>query len=440
MTRLFKIILIAVSGLILILLMLLRPTHSTQTAYDKLIELLDTLKFEQAEVEAVHVAWSKVNITPTLPVSMAGYGKREAHSVHDSLYIRFLIFETSATAERFILLTADLLIFPPALHDLLLEKLLKIGIRADHIYMTATHTHSSIGGWSPTLASGLYLGSYRAEFWETITEQIVEDIQTQKPAPAQIGYLELDGRRWVKNRVDHRKPIDARVRVVKLKRRDGKTACLTNFSAHATVVDAAVLSADYPGAVVEDLETDSAIDFAMFVAGAVGSHAVAHKALPDFELIETISQSISYEILKQFENIPLKPLNQIDARRFELPLPEPQLRINQKWTLAPSLFENILGKFKAHASFLKLNDLIFIGLPCDFSGEIAVRRKFYATSRAMNRQLIISSFNGSYIGYITPDAYYNTVEHPEVKEMNWFGAGGERYFSTLITDILAKQK
>lgn len=422
--------------------MLFSPTHSTTAAYNKLLTVLDTIEFRQPKKREVHVSWSKVNITPSLPVNMAGYRKREAQSVHDSLYIRFLIFKTPATREHFILLSADLLIFPPDLYSLLLQKLAKIDISADHIYITATHTHSSIGGWSKTFASQLFLGTYQTAFWEKITDDIVDNIQkeSQQVAPAQIGYLEIDGRRWVGNRIDNMKPIDDRVRIVKLERADGKVACLANFSAHVTIVDDPVLSADYPGVLVKNLESDSAIDFALFTAGAVGSHSVTHKRLWNFDLVVAIGQSISYEILKQFKTLPLTPLNQIDANRFELPLPKPQLRIDPEWTISASLFESLLGEFKGHINFLKLNNLVFLGLPCDFSGEIAVKRQLYSIAKGTDHHLILSGFNGAYIGYITPDIYYETVNHAEVKEMNWFGPGGERYFSTLILDILTKQK
>jgi len=38
--------------------------------------------------------------------------------------------------------------------------------------------------------------------------------------------------------------------------------------------------------------------------------------------------------------------------------------------------------------------------------------------------LIITTFNGGYIGYVTPDQYYNHRYH-EVRDMNWFGPTGK---------------
>ena len=442
MRRLIKLIAITSASLILLFLMLLRPIHSTADAHLRLLQALDTLTFKKPISQIVHVAWAKFNITPSLPVNMAGYGKREAKSVHDSLYIRLLLFQTAKTHQRFILLAVDLLIFPPALYKLLLENLAKIGIPPNHVYVTATHTHSSLGGWMPSLLGQFYIGKYQDTFWKQIVKQLIETIQNQgaNASPAKIAYTEVDGRRWVKNRLNSLNPVDAKVRVLKIVRADKKAACLINFSAHATLISPTVLSADYPGVLVQTLEADPKVDFAIFTAGTVGSHAVAHKALQNFDLAKTIGESISYKILKQFDNLDLESLDQLNAARFELPLSKPQLRISSKWMIAPWLFEQILGKVNAHLSFLKLNEIIFLGLPCDFSGEIAVRRKFYSALEASDQHLIISSFNGAYIGYITPDQYYHTVNHAEVREMNWFGAGGERYFSTLIEHILAKQK
>ncbi|HCX76055.1 MAG TPA: alkaline ceramidase, partial [Algoriphagus sp.] len=51
--------------------------------------------------------------------------------------------------------------------------------------------------------------------------------------------------------------------------------------------------------------------------------------------------------------------------------------------------------------------------------------------------LIITTFNGGYIGYITPDELYDEHFH-EVREMNWYGPGNGQYFDELITRIIQK--
>ena len=77
-----------------------------------------------------------------------------------------------------------------------------------------------------------------------------------------------------------------------------------------------------------------------------------------------------------------------------------------------------------------------LGMPCDFSGEIAVLDGLddYARERGLN--LLITSFNGAYIGYITADHHYDKSRHEEVMAMNWVGPGMGRYFSAVIAALI----
>jgi hypothetical protein len=42
---------------------------------------------------------------------------------------------------------------------------------------------------------------------------------------------------------------------------------------------------------------------------------------------------------------------------------------------------------------------------------------------------MVTSFNGGYIGYITPVKYYD-VDHYETRTMNWYGPGTGEYIVT----------
>ncbi|MNF00811.1 hypothetical protein D3C80_1996990 [compost metagenome] len=53
------------------------------------------------------------------------------------------------------------------------------------------------------------------------------------------------------------------------------------------------------------------------------------------------------------------------------------------------------------------------------------------------KDLFITSFNGAYVGYITPDVYYDSVRS-ETREMNWFGPYNGRYFKEVVNGMLTK--
>ena len=82
---------------------------------------------------------------------------------------------------------------------------------------------------------------------------------------------------------------------------------------------------------------------------------------------------------------------------------------------------------------LQLGNILLIGTPCDFSGELAV--PLYEFARQRGLELIITSFNGGYIGYITDDKWYD-LEKYETKTMNWYGPGNGRYFTEIIKKLI----
>ena len=73
------------------------------------------------------------------------------------------------------------------------------------------------------------------------------------------------------------------------------------------------------------------------------------------------------------------------------------------------------------------------------SGEISgvFYEKWEKLAREKELNLIITSFNGGYIGYITPDELYDEHFH-EVRGTNWYGPGNGRYFDEMITAIIRK--
>ena len=68
--------------------------------------------------------------------------------------------------------------------------------------------------------------------------------------------------------------VDSLLHIVEFQRGDSTKLVMTVFNAHPTCLFSKDLnlSRDYPGVLVDDLESRG-YDFAMFLSGAVGSHA-----------------------------------------------------------------------------------------------------------------------------------------------------------------------
>jgi len=81
---------------------------------------------------------------------------------------------------------------------------------------------------------------------------------------------------------------------------------------------------------------------------------------------------------------------------------------------------------------LRVGNLLWITAPADFSGEYALQIKNSLASKGFN--VMVTSFNGSYVGYIVPGRYFYFDQY-ESKLMGWFGSNMGEYTMDLIRRI-----
>ncbi len=126
------------------------------------------------------VGTSKVNITPkTRDIGMFGWAMvfNTAKAVHTELFARAFYFENN---KRFVYVVCDIGSISVRIHTevakILKEKYPELGLNEENIFLTATHTHSSPGGYSEYF---LYLASipgFSFEVFNTYVNGIVEAI------------------------------------------------------------------------------------------------------------------------------------------------------------------------------------------------------------------------------------------------------------------------
>ena len=80
---------------------------------------------------------------------------------------------------------------------------------------------------------------------------------------------------------------------------------LCSYPAHATFITSKSrdLSADYPGELVRQLESDSAIDFSLYAAGAVGSHSPNKPAPFSYNKLQEYAQQLADPILHELPTL-----------------------------------------------------------------------------------------------------------------------------------------
>jgi hypothetical protein len=250
-----------------------------------------------------------------------------------------------------------------------------------------------------------------------------------------ISFRKADASAFVENRFIKNDPIDPFVRQLIFTKKDGKKATFLTYSAHATTMSSKFmgLSGDYPFYLMQALEANE-YDFAIFAAGTVGSHRpLSFGNTP--ELVADYASALDSAIrigMTQFATI---NRGEIGYGRLDISLREPHLRISDNLRIRPWLFEYLLGDSNAHLDFTLIGNTLLIASSGELSGVFYEKWEKSANAKGLN--LIITTFNGGYIGYITPDRLYDEHFH-EVREMNWYGPGNGAYFDAMIEKIIAK--
>jgi hypothetical protein len=432
---------IIIITLIVIGLSLIGPIDRTaltdQKNYQDMKTQLDSLTLEESNKNTFETSWDKVSITPSFSMKMAGYTIREKfENVHDSLFARVILIRSNN--RNYYLITVDLLVFPPALKDKL-SQLLQQENKSPFLYLSATHTHNGVGEWHNSMAGNFILGQYN-EAWIDETAQKIFNAMTNiegKLRPSTISYWQADAIEFVENRLKPGAPYDGIMRGFKLTRNDSSTAQVITFSAHATSITkkSRTLSGDYPAVIIDNLNNRDH-SFGMFMAGMVGSHRLAGFKELDFELIEKAGEVLTEKI----ESAKIESSQdsiKLSAVHIPIQFGASQLRIAKNWKVRDWAFSNALSPLQGELTFLEINDIVMIGTPCDFSGEIYVKHLQDLVS-SKNKKLLITSFNGDYNGYITEDEHYETLEKEEVMGLNWVGPYYGQYFTDVITTLLNK--
>ena len=371
-----------------------------------IIDSLDAT-FQINNAKYFKAGWAKTNITPSYKLPLAGYGARNGvyvSEVHDSVWVRGFVFDDGF--KKYAIITLDALIVPPAVTKKLQFLLPEMGYDLSRIYMSATHTHCSVGGWANSWIGHQFAGEFNQQIVNDLTNSIIITIKKAEKelSHAKIGFGSYNAEKLVRNRlVGHKGTTDPWFRIIKIQKEDGSIGLITSFAAHATVFSHRQMkySRDYPGALVDSLEEIDNIKIAAFCAGAVGSHSPNINGSDNYERISNLSSELFTLANENINSIQIKSINSMGSLLFDIPLREAHLRISTKLRIRPWVFNKITEQSKAYLSLLKIGDIILVGTPCDFSGELI--NDIESKANQFNHNIMVTSFNGGYIGYITND-------------------------------------
>ena len=423
---------------LLVMVLIIRPYDDTPYQEQEFYTKFETVKvpsiFSSDTSHQVLVGWAKENITPGIGAPMAGYGLRPSVSeIRDSIYVRTIVFQQGK--KRVVFLSYDLLMVHPDLRKDFEEEFLASNNKFDYqFYYSAIHSHSSVGGWSKGLLSKITLGGYDDEISTDIINSTINSITKAYSdiKPCRIAYHDVETDGYVKNRVNDTSHVDKTLRSIHFKRADGKEALWTSFSAHATNLGfrSPVLSADYTKGFHD--AWDEKGQFSIFSAGMVGSTETRQQFERNADSIREYGLDLASFVLKDTAQLMWEGLKTIEYRRIKFGRPKIQIRIAPRWCLSQWLVNATFDE-EFPVTIFSLNKHVLIGMPCDFSGELYP---------LLNTEIkpVITSFNGSYIGYLNHPQHYFVDTHVEVQDLAWLGEKGGYYAIEVIEKIISESK
>ncbi|WP_226391272.1 neutral/alkaline non-lysosomal ceramidase N-terminal domain-containing protein [Penaeicola halotolerans] len=416
-----------------------RQPYQETAYYQNTMARIDALSLSLDPADSVlQAGWSLTNMTPDEPAPLVGYSPRGDYEfVADSSFIRTLLL--SSAREQVVILGYDLLIVHPYLAETVEKAIYERFPEIDGVYFNASHTHSGLGGYMPGLMGKIAFGGYDEAIVNLITSQSIQGIQKayEHLNTVNVSFRKTAAPQYVANRLVPTDPIDPYIRQIKFENTRNEQLVFMTYTAHATCLSSKFmgLSADYTGLMSRKLEKEGLADRVFYAAGTVGSH----KPLPPGDQasdVLTYAEDLANTLLSDTSSFQKIETKGLAYQRLPIDLREAHYRIAENWRLRPWLFDNLFGATNAHFDILQIGSLQLIGSSGELSGV------FYASLDSLadqvDKQLVITTFNGGYIGYITPDKYYDSLTKAEVRDMNWFGPYNGAYFQEMLEALIKK--
>jgi neutral ceramidase len=408
-------------------------------------------KASKIVTDSLYAGFSRVSITPGLnspsddltkgqfsAVPLAGYGDRKgkpATGIHDSIFIKAAAL--GCGGKLVVIIGADLLIMPPNVADSAVKILAGRGITRDQLMFSATHSHSSLGAWGPGFIGEQFAGKENRNLERWLSDRIVlaVELAIADMHPATAGYGHFNAGRLTRNRlIGESGTKNDDFSFICLQQTGRRKAVIGSFSAHATTLgdENMEISADYPGYWERKVENEGT-DVAIFCAGSVGSQSPNADG-KGFEKPKIIGESLADSLEVNLKKVRMSDNVVFSAASLRMDLPDYHMRLTTRINLASFLSRKLMPPPQnVFLQAVRLNGMIWISTPCDFSGEYAlqIKNSLFAKGFMAN----ITSFNGNYVGYIIPGRYFYLDKY-ESKLMGWFGPNMGDYTVDLIGRLI----
>jgi len=414
--------------------------------------MTDIARADAAELRA---GTARVDLTPPLELksSLGGYGERmnrPAEGVHDRVFAKALVLADGA--RKFIVVTVDIVAFPPAIKPALIDRLADGGLTKDQLLLLPSHSHTSIemNAINPANTFDVpQIGIYNPRVFDFVMERLERVVRDagRDLVPVTIGTssIAIDG--WNRNRRGGAE-TDRELTVTRIDQAQGQPlAVLVNFTAHPTFMSGKdmLFSGDWPGHLQRTLESliGGGVT-AMYYNGAQGDQSPV--ARPDsgdsrWERAERYGRDLGVVAWNQWQKTPTRPDVAFAYQRNTITLPErgwhpdfmktggAEYGLNEKLLkeMLPRLFPTQVDSLS-----MRLGDLVIIGIPGEMAAAPALLMKSETARLTGARHPTIGGLADVWVSYILPAAEYRRGGYES--SMSFYG---ETLADTIVSGALA---
>ncbi len=387
---------------------------------------------------------SRVDLTPPLELkaSLGGYGERmsqPATGIHDRVWAKALVL--SDGPRRFVLVTADILGFPPGFKNEVAARLTTEGWRPEQILLLPSHSHTSIdlGALNPANTFQIpQLGLFHQELHDRTVAKIAGLITTasQNPTVITVGSVTVPLEGWNRNRRAGNTTVDPDLTLTRIDTEAGKPlAVLVNWTAHPTFMSAQemMFSGDWPGHLQRTLEALIGQGVTvMYYNGAEGDQAPV--ARPDsgsaWERAERYGRELGLIAWRDWTRIQPQSSPAFDFHTVPIALPQRTWHPDFMSTGGKEygLNEENVGRFverlfptETHSTSLRLGDLVIVGVPGELASGLGLEVKRAVREKPWVRQVAIGGLADEWVSYMLTAEEYHKGGGYEAS-MSFYGA------------------
>jgi hypothetical protein len=406
-----------------------------------------------ADASTLWAGVAREKLTPPLEMKAAlgGYGarlSRPATGEHDTIWAKALVL--AQDERKFVLVTADVLAFPPGFKAAVIERLATDGWSANQVLLLASHSHTSIDMMAlhPRNEFGIpQVGIFQKELFDHTADHLAKVIRNAAkdlvPILAASATISVPERN--RNRRHGGGVYDAGLTVTRIDTTEGRPlAVLVNWTAHPTFMDGQdmMFSGDWPGHLQRTIEALIGRGVtAMFYNGAEGDQSpVPPDCTSNWERAERYGREMGIVAWRFWETIQPQAVGVFEFRTETITLPQRQPHPDfmktggKEYGLNEPMMKDFLERLvptQTHSTCLRLGDLLILGVPGEMAAELGLEAKSKVAQITGASSVTIGGLADEWVSYILPAEEYGKGGYEA--SMSFYG---ETLGKTLVEGII----